>query len=377
MSNLDNIYYKKYINYKNKYLRLKNMMGGNYDCDKSTYTCIKNKSGEYKDFKDCIVYCTGQHATDTIKKKQIVTLKFDLNPYKEFIMKLINNFDLEFDFTLAQLKGNIITEFYKGSSNMYDTSIFNKLPNFAYINCHTHFSSYKYLGTKPLFTPPSNEDYKFTMMTFIKYKNVLQLIFSEEGMYMLSVGQKLLDSMNGELKPSVDYIATTTKYGGYISDTLWDKFKNDIDELTISANNILSFKDTMKYNDGDSIKEIKIEDMISRYNKKYSVDMSKCLTLDGYLEFIRELGFNIRLVKWTDDFIFDFEIHNKDYKYIHKTMKDKINGTLFDSLPFHEELESEIHENMNESGFFILGNIDQNELYRRLEILDEGEILQL
>ena len=285
----------------------------------------------------------------------IIEININFNPYKEFILKLINNLNYEVAFSIDVINDKIITEFFKGLSDMTRSNIFNKEPTFGYIICHTHFNSKLF---EFRFSPPSSNDYNKLIVSHFKHFTDYEIVFTNEGIYVISLGEKLLNIINNNPKLSevaFYHLPDSRDYNDYYGTDEWINFLDEIADKTNDAHIVLSSNDFYNHISQDgSIKKIEIDKVIATAIE-YGNEVSR--TLEGYLEIIKNIGFNIIFYKWTDSLDLQLKIKKSNYIPIRQNN---------DNIILHTE-----------SNLFNLKSINLDLLYDKLIELNEGDVLHI
>ena len=142
-------YKKKYIKYKAKYLKLKQI--GGYE----------------------------------------KTLEFDLTFMIPYLKRLINECDLEFaiNFIIDETDNSLKAEFIKGLSDMtMGKPIYNSFFKFGYLNAHTHFESYQKLKSWKI-SPPSSGDYVLIIKSYFRFYLKKHLVFTNDGIWTIEINE--------------------------------------------------------------------------------------------------------------------------------------------------------------------------------------------
>lgn len=292
----------------------------------------------------------------------------NLNNYKSFLKKLIK-LPTEYEFTFFENRnGDLISEFYKGVKiDETCDSLFNESANFTNIHCHTHpsvhpFNNYKY-------SPPSAQDFKIYITRYFKYYNRFFFVFSNGGVYLISLGKKIIDVINSNnMLRDVAYnkLFNSQKYTSYYSNIEWDNFINDIfDRLNIAH---FALQQINKPHDYDYYKII-----IDAIDKGYSIPRS----FEEYLNIVRDVGFNIDFFNWNENLSFTFgiqkEIYCKTKLMIKARLKNKLNKYLITDNRFDY---SDQIKNLYKNGYFNLNNTDLKKLYNILIKSKEGYMIE-
>ncbi len=364
---MDN-YYMKYLKYKNKYNKLKNMIGAN------------QLGGGVKN------------------------IKIDMRPYMKFLKKCIEELDYEILFSLSFDENNdIVCEFYKGfpivndeGVREYEKPLFNKNPNFCYINCHTHdnISGDVLKYSKNL---PSPRDYMLLVENYFRYHNRYEYIYTHEGIYKLSLRQELIDNLIKYFIEMVDmhYILSRR----YIRYDLTNEFKIFIDTLKSVLNELTLMMDPVRITNIDEYMEdlkIWVFDKaipnIDEYIKHPELNLyiSNILLVlvtaietpePNYIKLINYLGFNFELLPW-DEHIIDVTIDMNVYNAVNATIKAKKEGILSDLLYPNEYIDNilnkdneNLNTNIDHNNFIILNKVDLDKLFDTIKATPHGEMV--
>ena len=303
-----------------------------------------------------------------------VEIIFDLNNYKDLYRKFIFELNHEIAFSLDYDPdtGNLISEFIKGIPIVIEEGISNeiKLFNdsicFTHINCHTHDNFSAHLeGFR--FAPPSPDDFKLLIENFCKYNTYLELVFTPEGIYEISLGDELIDKLNNEPLSLMRwvYAPTSRRYNVTKSYPEWEKFMetflyriNDIHLLAIKPKRV----------------PIRIyEETQADYMLLYGVPAID--TIKVYLEEIRKVGFNIKLYTWDEPLNIKLIIPTNINKFFNAAIKAKKGGYLLDILLINSDVFQENNDN-EEDNEHLMKTLNENR-YVDLDINSIDEIFDI
>ncbi len=361
---MDN-YYMKYLKYKNKYNKLKNMIGTN------------QLGGGVKN------------------------IKIDMRPYSRFLKKCVEELNCEISFTFSQTKDDIICEFYKGI-NMFpedeqikdNVSLFNKSYTFAYIAGHTHDNySKEKLGYK--YSIPSARDYTTMIEQYYKFLIQTQYIFTTDGIYKLTLGKKLGDIITICFPEMIfTRFIISRRYNAHVPTGeyhlfigLLSQILNDlhiilekplnIDDMTYEEYIEIMKKDYLRYK-----REINIlppeakEYLMSIFDNPIHID--NIADLNSYIDNINDIiGFDLELIPW-DEFMINMMIDINIYNFIHSSIKAKENNILTDLLYINNDIEENMKDvinNMDHNNFIILNKVDLDKLFDTIKATPHGEMV--
>lgn len=301
-------------------------------------------------------------------------VNFNLNPYKNFINKLLysstnnKNKVVEYEFTLMKKNCDLIVEFYKGkdiiSRNMND-SIFGEVSNFACVHCHTHPLT---PGFVHKYSPPSAKDFIAYITKYFKYSNRFFFVFAPEGVYIVSLGEKLLNIINSNeayVKIAYDNLPNSAKYDCYESNYPWDIFEEDLEDRLNIAHIILQNLDNLS----DPIIKKTI-----RYAKKRKYQIPD--SFSDYLRLVRNVGFNIDFFNWYENWNFLLEIDRASVHLTNLIMKNRFYNIFDNMLNDSDKIPSKRKIcNLHKNGYFKLNSINLKILYKKLIKAPEGKMI--
>lgn len=367
---MDN-YYMKYLKYKNKYTNLKNL---------AKILNISQTGGGVKN------------------------IKIDMRPYSKFLKKCIEELDYEILFSLSFDENNdIVCEFYKGfpivsdeGIREYEKPLFNKKPNFCYINCHTHdnISGDVLKYSKNL---PSPRDYLLLIESYFKYHNRYEYIYTQEGIYKLSLRQELIDNITKYFTEMVDmHYILSRRYTVFNSirdfNIFYDTLESVLHQLTIMMDpvrvtNIDEYMEDLKNwvfdkaipNIDEYIRHPELNLYIS--NILFVLVTAIDTPEPNYIKLINYLGFNFELLPW-DEHIIDVTIDMNVYNAVNATIKAKKEGILSDLLYPNEYVDNLLNEdnkhlntNMDHNNFITLNKVDLDKLFDTIKATPNGEMV--
>lgn len=301
----------------------------------------------------------------------------NMNQYKDLFHKMMNELNVEIQFTISiDEHNNLLTEIYKGIPAEVGKPLFLKCANFAYITCHTHPP--KMLppdGSK--YFPPSGTDYVSFIETYFKYGNVYNYVFAPEGIYKISLGEKLLSTLW-----TMPYFNAITQDLPALRRYNTFNIKNAYDRKNWNHLMNLVYGDTngahIMLAKPDMIEDIPFAEYVDKMMEHGFP--KKIISFDDYMDFIRDVvGFDIEFTNWSDDFIMHVDIDMRRYKLVNSTIiakKHKIlkNLLLFDEYSHLEQ--SDVNEQLDEEGFFNLNNANLDQLFDAIKNLPNGELLK-
>lgn len=268
------------------------------------------------------------------KKQQkggAIDLIFDLEKYKGVYRKFVLEFKHEMAFSLDidPDNGHLISEIIKGNEFIkedgadYKMKLFNKKLAFTHINCHTH-DKYSGIAEGYHFTPPSSGDFKEVIENYCKYHTPLHLVFADEGIYEISLGEKIIELLNNEPLSLMRWVYAPThrRYTSTRTFPEWEEFQEKLLDR-INTIHILAIKP-------NAIPLDEYEKIRTNYMAMF--ETSSIDTIDEYLEEIRKLNFNIKIYKWDEPLIIKLTIPQNVHKFINATIKAKKGGYLMDIL---------------------------------------------
>jgi hypothetical protein len=220
------------------------------------------------------------------------TLVFDLNPLREFIKLLIENYDLEFSFNFLQDEYGLFIELTKGVSDM-STDVIMQNNKFSYFQGHTHFSSY---NRDWKYYPPSANDYVSMLTNYYRFHTKKMLVFEQKGIWEIELNDELKFGESGDPR---------------IRKQL-EIFKEDYFTLYGYRSNSW-FEGLCEY---------------IRHNANFfhmaltqGTDM---VTLRHYIKAMRELGFDVTFTPWEKhDMTFTVDINEDDYSFVNYFVKNR------------------------------------------------------
>ena len=291
------------------------------------------------------------------QKGGAVEITFDLDRYKDLYKKFIFelNYEMAFSLDYDPNDGKLISEFIKGKPFVteegadYKMKLFNERIYFTHINCHTH-DHFSAKSEGYIFAPPSPSDFNVIIDNFCKYNTYLNLVFTPEGIYEISLSQDLIDKLNNQPLALMrwHHAPTSRRYNSTRTYPEWKTFKeqflyriNDIHILTIKP---------------DKISHDIYEERRDYYFETYGVYIN---TIDDYLEEIRKVGFNINLYKWEDPLIIKLIIPTNVHKFLDATIKAKRGGFLLDILLINGDTFEEKDDN-DEDNEYLTKDLNNN-----------------
>ena len=264
------------------------------------------------------------------QKGGAVEITFDLDRYKDLYRKFIFelNYEMAFSLDYDPNDGVLISEFIKGKPFVteegadYKMKLFNERIYFTHINCHTHDNfSAKSEGYR--IAPPSPNDFNVIIDNFCKYNTYLNLVFTPEGIYEISLSQDLIDKLNNQPLALMRWhnAPTSRRYNSTRTYPEWNEFK---EQLLYRINDIHLLAIKPKGISPEIYEETRVD-----YMKTYGVSID---TIDDYVKEIRQVGFNINFYKWEDPLIIKLTIPTNVHKFLNATIKAKQGGFLLDIL---------------------------------------------
>jgi hypothetical protein len=226
------------------------------------------------------------------------------------------------------------------------------------------------------FSPPSSNDYKKLIVSHFKNYTDYEIIFSIEGIYIISLGQILLNRIKSNPKlneVALHNIPASRAYTEYTGTYEWIDFLEEISDKTNDANIVLSSNEYVYIPQQDgNIKKIEIEKVI-KIAAEHGNETSR--TLEGYLKIIREIGFDIKFYNWTESLDIKLKIKKNNYENIERIYLLKQQKTKL--VQYYGKLEGYDDDILlhTESNFFNLKAVDLDCLYNKLNELTEGEVL--
>ena len=332
-----NNYFEKYKKYKSKYLNLLkkiNQIGGNQQL-------IEINLDNYKDL------------------------------YRRFIYEL--NYEMSFSVDIDPNNEHLISEFIKGKPFVDEDKetdddklsgidikmdLFNKTIHITHINCHTHdkYSADK-LGYR--YAPPSASDFVYFIEKYCKNYTNKYLIFTHEGIYEISLASILIEQLISEPLYYMTFqnLPISRRYKGYRSFPEWDDFIHEIRLKTENAQILLSRPRTLNPEQFEKIRKSHMED--------YNQPMIN--TMEEYLEYIRSIGFNIKLYSWEESLDINIIINKNVEKFLLSAIKAKQQEFLLDILLInpYDNLEDEdlFNNELNENNYIDLNDKSNEELF--------------
>lgn len=271
------------MDYKNKYLKYK-----------QKYLELKQRGGSIK------------------------TLEFDLTFMKSFIKRLINEFNLEFDFNfiINETDNKLYVEIIKGVSDMSKKTIFNSGTYFGYLKGHTHFNSFM-LKNNWKYAPPSSADYNYVFKHYFRYYLKKNLVFTPQGIFTIELNE---DYKWDKKIPKVGY--------KFFDEVLVKEIKQQLKNFNHTRCDLDTFDSTPYF------------EFILDRNNNYTNNLHKCISgdpkldkteyppisIEEYLEKINKDGFFIvTFQKWQDikDLKIRIDIPEFQYKYVNHFVKNK------------------------------------------------------
>jgi hypothetical protein len=345
----------KYVKYKSKYLKLKQLGGG---------------------------------------MKQI---KINMSPYIDFFKKCVNELDCEISFTISLENDNIICDFYKGN-NMFpdeqigiDQPLFNKSYTFGYIAGHTH-DRYSKERLDYKYSAPSPRDYTTMIEQFYKYHIKYHYIFTVDGIYKLTLNDLLIDIIKSCFPEMIfTFFIISRRYNVFNQTPAYNVFIETLTFLLNDMHFILEKPHRLKDNIEGMLDDYKkyietiqiLPDKAREYlmnilTKHQHIDTIK--DLKSYIKFINTIGFNLELLPW-DDFTISGNIDINVYNFIHSSITARKENTLVDLLYINEHIEKDyndhINNNLSNNNFISLNKTDLNKLFETIKITNYGEIITL
>ncbi len=316
---------------------------------------------KYKIYKE--KYLTLKNMLDNIQTGGS-NIIFNLDKYKPLFHRFINELKHEMSFSLDYdpKTNDLISQFIKGNEIIsptgnidMKTDIFNEKLCFTHINCHTHdkFSARKLY---PQWCPPSSNDLIAIIISYYKYNTNLNLVFAPEGIYEISLGQKLLNEINQEKYAVVKnyFIPSSRQLDFYHTSKEWEELKERI-ELDTNAAQILFSKPFQVSSD-----------LYKKIQRKYNnININ---SIEDYLKFIRNIGFNIEFHKWDEPLNIKLTIPTHVHQFLNATIQAKQQGFLLDILLFNADnyrQQDIIHliKELNKNNYVILNNKTIDEIF--------------
>jgi hypothetical protein len=270
-------YQHKYLKYKTKYLELKNQIGGSYK-----------------------------------------TLEFDLTFILPLVKKLINEYDLEFNFNfIIDEKDNTLKmEVVKASSDMtpnkpiYPENAQDKIL-FSYLNAHTHFASF---SKDWKYSPPSYADFDVIMKSYYRFYTKKNIIFTDKGIWIV----ELNDEYKFDIKlPDVEYVDEIKTQMTYFKE-----FRNNYKEFPITPYFDWLLDTILNRSTWYQLSLSQPPDI----NPPLEKDIFPDMTLEEYIKGINEDGiFKIEFCRWEDahDLKISINILESEYNYVNNFVKNK------------------------------------------------------
>jgi len=236
-------------------------------------------------------------------------MKLDLNFIKPLVFDLIHKDTREYAFTFfMEEKGKekererenkeIKTEIYIGSrvtqSKEHVDDLFQIQPFFNLISAHTHpifnpnqimttslsssSSSSSSSSLSLYYFPPSMEDYYYFIKSYFRLNTRLNLVFAREGTYVVTLKQDLISFIKKTFPEQIK------NYTRPESRKLF-KYSSEIPAFTAFLENYKKITNNLHIN-----------------------LLQGKITLNNYLHEIRNLGFHIDLIPWSEPFVFQVSL---------------------------------------------------------------------
>jgi hypothetical protein len=260
---------------------------------------------------------------------QVIDISINLEPYKELFRRFVFELNHEVAFSIdTDLESNkIISEFIKGHSYYSEEDdskpLFDKKIYFTHLNCHTHDKYGCDIQHTTKYSPPSAKDYLLFINNYCKYYTNTNLIFAPEGIYEVSIGDKLISILNEEpLKQMLKiYAPMARRYTSTMGFKEWYDFEEEIHNRTNIANILLS---KPKFYDKHKEEFEKIKNIHLLEFEKPMIE-----TLEDYFDVIRHLGFNIRLHEWDEPLEIIIKMKKNTHEFLDSAVLSRKNGNLF------------------------------------------------
>lgn len=227
-----------------------------------------------------------------------MNVTINLEPLRYTLDYFINKENVEYNFNfLVDLKNTLFIELTKGVSDLSDpnASIMDGC-KFSYLQGHTHFASY---SKDWVCSPPSSKDYIKMVESFYRYHTKKMLIFERLGIWEIKLNDKLILYQDPDEDIQRQLQLFRDNYfdlNGYPMVNKWSELLDKIDQVAYENHIALA---------------------------QPPGEVSRKITVKQYISNMKNLGFDVSFIPWSNELTFTIEIDENDFHFVNEFVANR------------------------------------------------------